>query len=145
MRTRYVLSTLLIVGSLANARRATASDEGAALFDAKVRAILVEKCLTCHAADKKKGGLDLSRRSSAMGGGEGGAAIVPGKFAESLLWEKVEAGEMPPKNPLAPDQVEAIRAWIEAGAPYSSEPLAPDARGPNGGPCGRSPGPKSPR
>ena len=38
---------------------------------------------------------------------------------------------MPPKNPLRPDQVAAIRTWIEAGAPYDGETLAPRRAGPD--------------
>ena len=88
-------------------------------------AILTEQCVACHGPEKKKGGLDLSRRSSALAGGESGAAIVPGRPAESLLVEKVADGEMPPKGALSKDEVAAVRAWVEAGAPYPSEPLSP--------------------
>ena len=83
-----------------------------------VRKILSESCVRCHNADQKKGGLDLSRRAPALAGGKSGAAIVPGNVEESLLVEKVEAGEMPPKSRLAAPQVEAVRAWVAAGAPY---------------------------
>ena len=34
----------------------------------EVATLLVEKCLSCHAADAKKGGLDLSRREAAEQG-----------------------------------------------------------------------------
>ncbi len=87
--------------------------------------ILVGQCVACHGPEKKKGGLDLSRRSSALAGGESGAAIVPGRPAESLLVEKVVDGEMPPKGALSKDEVAAVQAWVEAGAPYPSEPLSP--------------------
>ena len=88
-------------------------------------AILTQQCVACHGPEKKKGGLDLSRRSSALAGGESGAAIVPGRAAESLLVEKVADGEMPPKGALSKEEVAAVRAWVEAGAPYPSEPLSP--------------------
>ncbi len=86
--------------------------------------ILVGKCLSCHGAEKKKGGLDLTRRSSALSGGESGAAIVPGQPDESLLIEKVAAGDMPPNGPLSREQVAAVRAWVESGATYPTEPLS---------------------
>ena len=60
-------------------------------------AVLADKCLACHSADPKKGGLDLTRRASALAGGESGPAVVPGKPGESLLIERLEAGEMPPE------------------------------------------------
>ena len=90
----------------------------------QVRATLVDKCLTCHAGETPKGGLDLTRRASALAGGEGGAAVVPGKPDESLLFEKVASGEMPPKNPLSAEAVAAFKSWIEGGAGYPEEPLA---------------------
>ena len=88
-------------------------------------AILANQCVACHGPEKKKGGLDLSRRATALTGGESGAAIVPGRPDESLLVEKVAEGEMPPKGGLSKDEVAAVRAWVEAGAPYPSEPLSP--------------------
>jgi hypothetical protein len=95
----------------------------------EVGTILANQCLECHDPDKKKGGLDLSRRAAALAGGESGAVIVPGRPEESLLIEKVSEGEMPPKRPLSKEQVAAVRAWVEAGAPYTSEPLTPRRAG----------------
>ena len=66
-----------------------------------VNKILANQCLSCHGTDKKKGGLDLSRRSSAMKGGETGPALVPGQPSQSLILEKVVSGEMPPHRPSA--------------------------------------------
>jgi hypothetical protein len=43
--------------------------------------------------------------------------------AESLLLERLAAGEMPPSGALPKHQVEALRAWVTAGAPYATEPL----------------------
>ncbi len=87
--------------------------------------ILANQCVACHGPEKKRGGLDLSRRASAMAGGESGPVIVPGRPAESLLVEKVSEGEMPPKGALSKEEVAAVRAWVEAGAPYPAEPLSP--------------------
>jgi mono/diheme cytochrome c family protein len=88
-------------------------------------AILAGHCVACHGPQQKKGGLDLSRRASALAGGESGAAIVPGRPGESPLVEKVTEGEMPPKGALSRDEIAAVRAWVEAGAPYPAEPLSP--------------------
>ena len=88
-------------------------------------AILVGQCVACHGPEKKKGGLDLSRRASALAGGESGAAIVPGQAGESLLVEKVVEGEMPPKGALSKEQVAAVRAWVEAGCALSQRAAAP--------------------
>ena len=55
--------------------------------------------------------------ASALAGGKSGPAIVPGKLDESLLWERVESDEMPPKSPLAETEKAVLRDWIAAGAP----------------------------
>ena len=83
----------------------------------EVGAILADQCVSCHGPEQKKGGLDLSRRATALKGGKSGTAIVPGQPDESLLVDKVAEGEMPPKGALAREQVAAVRAWVEAGAP----------------------------
>src|SRR6266566_1856092 len=62
-------------------------------FDRTVAPLLIRRCLDCHSGPKPKGGLDLSRRRSAWGGGESGDAIVPGKPGESLVWEYVDGGK----------------------------------------------------
>ena len=100
--------------------------DGAGFFRREIAPILASRCLSCHSSDRKKGGLDLTTRAVALAGGSSGElAIVPGKPAESELLAKVESGEMPPKNPLAKGQIEAIRAWIATGAVYDREPLKP--------------------
>src|SRR6516164_5302599 len=68
-------------------------------FDARVAPLLNARCLDCHSGSKPKGGLDLSRRRSAMEGGDQGVVIVPGKPDASLLWQYVNDGKMPPKKP----------------------------------------------
>src|SRR5262249_1711006 len=94
-----------------------------ALFRQQIQPLLTTKCLLCHGADKKRGGLDLRQRATALSGGDNGPALVPGKSAESLLARKLAEREMPPQNPLSPEQVAAFKAWIDAGAPYEGEPL----------------------
>ena len=126
MRTGIILAIVLQFGlSTAEAGESPPSGSGESLFNGQVEAILSGSCVRCHGGDQKKGGLDLSRRASSLKGGESGPAIVPGNLDESLLIEKAAAGEMPPKKPLAPEQVEALRAWVKAGAPYPREPVSP--------------------
>jgi hypothetical protein len=106
---------------------AQASDrvEASRSFDAKIAPILVQRCIDCHSGADPKGGLDLSRRSPALGGGESGAAIVAGKPDESLLWEKIDADEMPPKKPLSSAEKTMIKEWIAGGASWGSDPIDP--------------------
>jgi hypothetical protein len=88
-------------------------------FETSLRPILFERCVKCHGPQKQRGGLRLDSRAAMLAGGETGPAIVPGKADESLLWEKIEAGEMPPKDEprLNTGQIAEIRAWLDAGAP----------------------------
>src|SRR5919197_1464018 len=99
---------------------------GARMFATKIRPLLTEKCLACHGAKPNdiKSSFDLRTRETALRGGESGdPAIVPGKPEESTLYKAVrwDGLEMPPKknDRLTKEQVELIRQWIAAGAPWA--------------------------
>jgi mono/diheme cytochrome c family protein len=87
-------------------------------FDKDILPLFQAKCVRCHGDKMHKADLDLRTLAGAMKGGESGAAIVPGKPDESLLFEKVHGGAMPPgkKDGLSDGEVNAIRLWIAAGA-----------------------------
>jgi hypothetical protein len=91
-------------------------------FVREVQPILEKNCYKCHGPEKQKGGLRLDVKAAAFkGGDEHGAAIVPGKSAESPLIKFVTSidpdEKMPPKgDPLTPEQVALLRSWIDAGA-----------------------------
>ncbi|MDE2508551.1 MAG: hypothetical protein KGM43_15170, partial [Planctomycetota bacterium] len=116
--TRLALGCLIFIAGAAR----SLGDDGRG-FDASVAPILARRCLDCHSGADPKGELDLSRRGAALAGGATGAAIVAGKPDESLLWERVESGEMPPKSPLSKDEKTAIREWIAAGAGWGTDPI----------------------
>jgi mono/diheme cytochrome c family protein len=89
-------------------------------FDERVAPLLARHCLECHGPASKKGGLDLSRKGAAFAGGKSGNAIVPERPGESLLWEHVESGAMPPKSrpPLSAADKQVVREWIAGGAAW---------------------------
>ncbi len=126
--TRIAVS-VVFVASLAAARFAWSDDPPT--FRESVAPILERHCVSCHHGEKAKGGLVLSDAEHALAGGESGAAIVPGKPAESLLLEYI-SGDKPemPKNapPLKPDDIEAIRRWIESGAVWPAGMTLTDKR-----------------
>ena len=128
MRARIVLAIVGLFG-LSTARAADAPASDAGRLAARAEAILANSCVRCHGAEQKKAGLDLSRRDSAFEGGHSGPAIELGEPDLGLLMEKVLAGEMPPKSPLKPEQVDALRDWIKAGAEYAREPITPPRAG----------------
>lgn len=82
----------------------------------RIQPLLRHHCVRCHGPNDAKGGLNLSTSSGVARGGESGAAVVPGNLDASLLWSKVEAGEMPPDKPLDEDEQKLLRAWIASGA-----------------------------
>ena len=92
-------------------------------FDRKIAPILVRHCLDCHSGPKPKGELDLSSREAAFEGGESGPAVVPSNLGESLLWDRIVEGEMPPKVPLTEEEKSALRDWIESGAKWGTNPI----------------------
>ena len=93
-------------------------------FEQQVAPLLSGHCLTCHGSDKK-GELDLRSRETAHAGGESGSILTPGNPEESLLYEHVASGAMPPEKPLEADEIELLRRWIEAGAYYPDQPIDP--------------------
>jgi mono/diheme cytochrome c family protein len=90
-------------------------------FETRVRAILKAQCWQCHGEEAElQGSLDTRLARFLLDGGDSGPAVVPGKHAESLLFQRVSSGEMPPgKKKLAPRDVETIAQWIDAGAKTS--------------------------
>jgi hypothetical protein len=91
----------------------------AADLEAEALGILQRRCLSCHGTKTKIAGLDLSTRSGAEKGGSKGPAIKPGIAAESLLWNRVSKGEMPPAAPLPASEKDLLQRWIEAGAAWT--------------------------
>jgi hypothetical protein len=89
-------------------------------FRSHVAPILERSCIGCHGPESPKGRLSLATRATALKGGRRGPAFVPGKPGESLILA-LASGEKKPRmpqdgEPLAAEELEAIRAWIEAGA-----------------------------
>ena len=117
---------LLVLG-IVFASPTTVVGEAPPIFDRDIAPLLVRRCLDCHNGTEKKGMLDLSRVESATKGGESGAAIVSGKSAESLLWQRVRDGEMPPKKLLPKEEVELLKRWIDSGAKWGTSPIDPFA------------------
>ena len=88
---------------------------------------------TCHESEPFQGGLDLSTAGAwdalveVEAANGAGVLVVPGNAKASFLWRKLtneldadEGDPMPPATPFVPlktDQLDAVKAWIEAGAP----------------------------
>ena len=110
--------------------RATEADDGGQPidFNKHVRPILSDKCFHCHGPDSaaREADLRLDREESALADRGGYAAVVPGDPAVSELMRRVTSSDeherMPPPEmgkPLDADEIEILRQWITAGAPWS--------------------------
>ncbi len=94
------------------------------IFEERIAPLLARRCLDCHDSAVRQGGLDLSRRESALAGGDHGPAIVPGAASKSLLWAMVTADAMPQNRaPLSDREKRALREWIDAGAEWPDKPV----------------------
>jgi hypothetical protein len=92
-----------------------------------IQPILLESCLRCHGLERPKSGFRLTDRDSALKGGSHGVDIVSGRSADSPLIRyvagQVEDMEMPPAGkgqPLIPEQVALLRAWIDQGVSWGA-------------------------
>ena len=90
----------------------------AVTFEADVRPILKAHCWQCHGEERElKGGLDARLARFLLRGGESGPVIVAGRHAESLLYQRVSAGEMPPEGKkLSLREIDILARWIDQGA-----------------------------
>jgi uncharacterized protein DUF1553/uncharacterized protein DUF1549/cytochrome c len=124
---RTILTSLLVVGSvgLSFAQVFSQEKQGAEAisFDRDIRPILSAKCYRCHGEQVQKGELALHTPEGIRKGGESGEILVPGKAAESRLFELTSTGEMPSdkKNPLTSAEIALVRRWIDGGAHFSSD------------------------
>ena len=95
-------------------------------FNADIRPILNDRCVTCHGGVKTNADLNLQFRELALLGGESGnPAIVPGDADASELIRKVthaNASDRMPKDeaPLSEEQIQKLRDWINQGAEWET-------------------------
>jgi hypothetical protein len=124
LRHLLVLTALPLSASLAPAVAAKLPPPAARTVDfvRDVQPIIQRACLSCHGAQKQRGGLRLDDGEHALKGGNSGAVLKPGHSAGSRLVQLV-AGidpdmKMPPGKgkELSAAEVGLIRAWIDQGA-----------------------------
>ncbi len=105
---------LLAIGMLATTPLAAAGQRPDLVQD--VLPLLKTRCVKCHGPSKAEGGLKLSTPGTLKLGGESGELVTPGDAAASLLWQRIEADEMPPEEPLGDDEKAVLQSWIAGGA-----------------------------
>jgi hypothetical protein len=88
-------------------------DAGEPVAYSQIQDIFNESCLNCHGG---AGGLNLSSYNNLMNGGNSGEVIVPGDHENSLLWQRVNDGDMPPSGDFDQGYIDLIAAWIDGRA-----------------------------
>lgn len=104
-----------------------AADDSAPKFETDIVPILEARCVKCHGEGKLEAGLDLRRRFLILKGGDSGAGFVAGKPEESLLIQKIDSDEMPPKDEgrLDDKQKALFKRWVTSGALTATEKEKP--------------------
>ena len=121
---RLCLVLALVVGGMAFVSRANEptnpqppsdapADDKVPSFKKDVAPLLKDACSSCHGGLKAKAKLDVTSYDSLMKHVKAGDPDKS-KLHNALLGKG--AKQMPPKNPLAADQIALIKAWIAAGA-----------------------------
>src|SRR5689334_5777920 len=96
-------------------------------FENTIRPLFAANCYKCHSSQngKVKGGFAIDTRDGFFAGGEHGPVIDPGDPKRSTLIRAVSRTDpklqMPPKDALSSDQVQALTKWVKMGAPWPKE------------------------
>ncbi len=95
-------------------------------FAREVQPIFEAHCVKCHGAEVQRSGLDLGSAAGLLRGGDSGPVVVAGKPDESVLFELVKEGAMPPAKTsrLNDSEIDTLRAWIADGAPVDAAAIA---------------------
>lgn len=97
--------------------------EEATIYATLIQPILDERCVACHHAGKREGGLALDTYENLLEGGDDGEAVTAGRSGASTLIQRLwlppkHKDHMPPEGRPQPTVAEAelIRWWIDQGA-----------------------------
>jgi serine/threonine-protein kinase len=93
------------------------ADQAADRLASAAKAVLEKNCARCHANGQAEGGFGFVLDAKQLVERK---KVIAGNSTKSRLFKKVQSGEMPPEDekprPTAED-IAALKAWIEAGAP----------------------------
>jgi mono/diheme cytochrome c family protein len=140
----WLLAVALAAQTPAAPQPAATDAASSEYFEAHVRPVFAANCYDCH-TEEALGGLRLDSRDGMLKGGRSGPAIVPGNPDASLLVQAIRqtgALKMPKGGRLRPEDVDAITAWIRAGAVWPA-PVA-TAAGVSNPPAAAAAAPRAP-
>jgi hypothetical protein len=119
MLMNRLLALFLASGALASAAQAA----DATIFAAHIQPIFADYCVSCHGAEKTKGGLRLDSLEHMLKGGESGPAWIARDSKGSSVVERMvlpadDEDHMPPRDKPQPDPelLRLLRWWIDQGA-----------------------------
>lgn len=104
-------------------------------FEKEVYPMFKDNCFSCHGPEKQKGRYRMDTKEGAFKVSDYyGPAVVPGKSLESsiilMVCGLIDEMQMPPPSdkpgesePLSPEQVGILRAWIDQGAKWPDGPI----------------------
>jgi hypothetical protein len=95
---------------------ARAGDVDSPTLAGDILPLLKTRCVKCHGPLKREGRLNLATARGLAAGGENGPAIDGAAPMSSSFWRRIDAGEMPPDEPLAAGERDLIRRWLTTGA-----------------------------
>ena len=101
----------------AAADRAAVDRAHEASFANEVLPILEARCVECHSEENAELGLKLDTYEGVMAGSDYGTVVEAGDPDGSLLVDMIVSGDMPEDgDPVPPEELEIIKAWIAEGA-----------------------------
>lgn len=93
------------------------------VYAALIQPIFNARCVACHRADRKEGGLALDTPAHLREGGDEGEVFVPGRADDSEIIHRLwlptgHEDHMPPEEPISMAEAELLRWWIDQGASF---------------------------
>lgn len=126
--------TNMVVGADQELPPAEIEHEGAVDFGRDIMPVLRRNCVACHNATEAESNLNLETPELILKGGNEGPGVIPGKAAESLVFQLAahqresfmppEENDVDAKN-LTPDELELLRRWIDEGAKGTAAATTP--------------------
>ncbi|MEY4628927.1 MAG: hypothetical protein RLZZ595_1253, partial [Bacteroidota bacterium] len=95
-------------------------------YNAQVKPILNQKCISCHGGVKKKGGFSLLFREEALSPTESGKpAILPGDAENSEMIKRLHSTDPEERMPyqeesLTKEETRILTQWIDEGAAFET-------------------------
>ena len=106
-------------GSGLNSNDCCGDNSSCVHYSTEIQPIFTDNCTSCHITSTRNN-LSLSNYANIMSGDSNNGPVIDidaGDHINSLLWQYVNSGTMPPGNSnLTASQINLIATWIDEGA-----------------------------